>query len=156
MEREIKFRGRDIDGTWHYGHLFQGRTDNGIDYSVILTQKRDRTDDRLPEDMPFAFYKDEIFVVVPNTVGQYTGLKDKNKEDVYEGDILRSVRFEDIILFVAYDEEEASFMAVQINKNRGTDLESRCHITQKWLDEYPKVVIGNIYDNPKLLEEDEK
>lgn len=148
MNREIKFRAKRADGSaWVYGDLRQENSGN----KVIMTNLKTWEDNGGNVDA----YGENI-IVNPSTIGQYTGLKDKNKEDVYEGDILRSVRFEGIILFVAYDEEEASFMAVQINKNRGTDLESRCHITQKWLDEYPKVVIGNIHDNPELLEEDEK
>lgn len=87
------------------------------------------------------------------TICQFTGLHDKNGREIYEGDILRSVRFTDILIMVVYDEGEAAFMSVQINKNIGTDLETRCHITQDWINRHPKVVIGNIYDNKELLNE---
>lgn len=107
MDRQRIFRGRDISGKWHYGYLFQGKTDNDIDYSVILTQKRDCTDDRLPEDMPFAFYKDEVFVVDPNTVGQCTGKIDKNKNKIYNGDLLRDKY--GAIYEIWYSEDTAAF-----------------------------------------------
>lgn len=97
----------------------------------------------------------ELFddAVKEETIGQFTGLYDKNGKEIYEGDILRSVRFKGILHLIVYDEKEAAFMAVQINKNRGTYLEGRCHVYQDWLNKYPKIVIGNIHDNPELLEE---
>lgn len=138
MKRQRTFRGRDIEGKWHYGYLFQGRTDKGIDYSVILTQKRDRTDDRLPEDMPFAFYKDEIFVVDPNTVGQCIEMKDKNKEDVYEGDI---VKWSTYIAGCGRVENKSDVVYDGLGSFYPFDR----------ILSHNFEVIGNIYDNPELL-----
>lgn len=67
MNREIKFRGKRVDnGEWVYGHL-NGWVTDGKPVSAIIT----------PE---------EVFILDPSTVGQYTGLKDKNGKDIYEGD----------------------------------------------------------------------
>lgn len=83
------------------------------------------------------------------TVGQFIGFLDTHKREIYEGDILRSVTHPDIIMVIVRDKNEASFMAKQITEF--TDLDLGCHISQEWLDGFPKEIIGNIYDNPELL-----
>ena len=154
MKREIKFRGRDLYGAWHYGYLFQGKTEDNENYSVILKQMKYVSDDRVSEDLPFAFYKEEVSVVAPNTIGQFTGLFDKNGNEIYDGDIVRSCKYKNIKHIVSYEDKVASFLAVCIDENIETDLENKCHITQEWIDNYPKEVIGNIFDNKELLKEE--
>ena len=58
--REIKFRGLDHEGKWHYGNLYKDEISAKI----------------------------EVFPVNPETVGQYTGLPDYDGTAIYEGDIL--------------------------------------------------------------------
>ena len=71
---------------------------------------------------------------------QYTGLKDKNGKDIYEGDIVSSLDF--YPSEVKYNDNYAQFVATDINF-----LDSE---QQKW------EVIGNIYENPELLGNDKE
>lgn len=78
------------------------------------------------------------FEVVPETVGQFTGLTDKNGKKLFEGD--KVISEYGTIGIVEWDNEECSFLV-----NIGDDYQM--------LTDSEYVVIGNIYDNFELLEE---
>lgn len=130
MTREILFRGKRVDnGEWVYGNLI---TDNEDMY--ILTQEN------LSKGIDIGGWIDGVqcYEVVPETVGQFTGLTDIHKRKIFEGDIACVYDGEYINGVVGYSNEYGSFTI------DGTSL-------LFWL---PNVeVIGNIYDNPELLED---
>ena len=78
---------------------------------------------------------------------QYTGLKNFNGKEIYEGDIVRAVGFSKWIGVAKYSDKNQAFVFEAIDKNyRG----SRVSMTQ--FDRHVKI-IGNIYENPELLKE---
>lgn len=138
--REILFRGKRADtGEWVYGDLIHA----GYLYCIGETIE--------------AFTKAPFneCVVNPETVGQYTGLKDRNGKEIYEGDILMCIgqrgdnkghKYYRNVLF-----ENGSFCMNVRNYRINSPLYNHIEtIVNKQLD---WEVIGNIHDNPELLEE---
>ena len=120
--REILFRGKRTDcGEWLEGNLVQPFRGNQLSSCGIM-----------PKD-PKAY----CWKVDPETVGQFTGLTDKNVGRIFEGDI---IRFDDDIGYVIYNGDTASFLVDSPNR----------YISMDYSSEFE--VIGNIHDNPELLE----
>lgn len=79
---------------------------------------------------------------------QYTGLKDKNNREIYEGDVIKAISFARWIGVVEYSDENQAFIFDDLDKKyRG---ESTVFMNQ-FDDGFE--IIGNIYENPELLEE---
>lgn len=123
MKREIKFRGKRIDNKkWVYGFLADEDYINDID-SIDLSS----------------------IEVDIDTVGQFTGLFDKNGKEIYEGDIIKGF---DITIEVWYSEDRACFIAeMKEPQNDVVDILGG-YDTQRM------EIIGNIYDNPDLIKEE--
>ena len=85
-----------------------------------------------------------------DTVGQYTGLKDINGKEIYEGDIIKGLDStkNDILHVVEWDDQTASFEVYLIPFDKHLH---KSPLSQNWLDLFDKEIIGNIYDNPELL-----
>lgn len=146
--REIKFRGKNLNTKeWVYGDLLQwndGETAIGvhgqfIDDGYHFNENYDKTP-----------YVDET------TVGQYTGLKDKNGKEIYEGDLIKapSGRIYAVIFSTWKHEEKREFLKIiDIYEHTGwcisLDGVNPCELLDSEVCQGS--VIGNVYDNPELL-----
>ena len=146
MNREILFRGKHIhvipcnehlNRRWVYGYL------RDKDYIYDKSLKGE-------------------FLVDENTICQYTGLTDKNGKKIFEGDILRGFQYPfchdeecnyyaEIIFvncsFMTYTHKNPSSCVRGISDGNTELME--CWVSEDW------EVIGNIYDDPELLEDKE-
>ena len=126
---EMLFRGKRKDnGEWIEGKGIY------IDYDTALIFVDDC-------DYSVNAYSIDDFEVIPETVGRYTGLTDKNGRKIFEGDIVKR-GFE--IYIVRWNEEQFKYDFYTLNGA----IQSGFNIFAKDYTE----VIGNIYDNPELLE----
>lgn len=151
--RTIKFRGRDEHGCWHIGWL--AGTNDGTIY--IAENDEGWTDDGFHNDDFSGWYK-----VLEKTIGQFTGLFDKNGKEIYEGDILRKPAKEqwEIKNFVGYEvfwhDNDCADNHIGWQMNRHHYNGCLCGTTDfvRCLPKYccQMEVIGNIHDNPELLE----
>ena len=125
--REIKFRGKRIDNTeWIRGGYIKRW--NGVEYKHYIH-------DELYE-----------YEVDRGTVGQYTGLNDKNGKEIYEDDIIR--HHGDILSEIFYNSSHCAYLLKDVSGNRNKCICDKLgDYSSLWIE-----VIGNIHDNPELLE----
>lgn len=126
MTREILFRGKRLDN----GEWIKGYYASIGEYHYILTGRL--------ELVPYLGF--EHFLVNLETVGQFTGLTDCNGVKIFDGDI---VNYNGEPGYVGFDKENAEFLIFFSKWTAGFD--------SIYCDRYAEV-IGNIYDNPELLE----
>lgn len=138
---KVRMDGTPVESNWVYGGIFQGQN-----HSVI-----------------YGYDPVEKHVVYSETIGQYTGLKDKNGKKIFEGDIVRYI----------YEPGKGFWNANQLSviecKGTGYHMKgifgtNKYACMSGWLISIPYdqesenkpefEVIGNIHDNPELLEEE--
>lgn len=158
--REILFRGRTIGGaTWVEGAYCPKNCD------TLFGKMVDRPSIIKLEPPYDGFWID----VEPFSVGQFTGLRDKNGKRIFEGDIIRYGLLNDYECYLeslehpeeydseVYDQDiEVDVVTWQIEQDYPAfDLESHnfeCNgLAQIMCGDYEYEVIGNIHDNPELL-----
>ena len=129
--REILFRGKRVDnGKWVYGNLIQ-RNIWGAVFPIIRA-----------EDSGYGNFKE--WEVIPETIGQYTGLDDKNGVKIFEGDILYHPIQGKRKVYYPFSERVASYGLRMI--------EGKVRMASTLSDGFLYEIIGNITDNPELLE----
>lgn len=137
--REILFRGKRIDnGEWAYGAYYGlCRITNkagGFEYEHLMRQSNN----------------EPLYMVDPETVGEYAGLTDKNGKKIFEGDIVQyqpeyePVPLRSAVVYLAdkynYPAFDLAAHDYEVNGLQYAHEEGGCE------------VIGNIHDNPELLE----
>ena len=144
MNREILFRGKRVNnGEWVYGDLI--RINNGNDKIAII-----------PFVMDFGSSCDDYKVLL-DTIGQYTGLKDKNGKKIFEGDIIKTPRgFIGEVIFGRAEEE----CTHREHRRKITDVYTTYGWIFKRADGYTCAIddeilqgelLGNVTDNPELI-----
>ena len=160
--REIKFRGKTLSGKWVYGYYVGKDTiipfeDVNFDLGFIDTSP--------------------CYEVIPDSIGQFTGVLDKNGKEIYEGDVL-SVREWKNLAFGMFNNDEMKVLSLDDCKGKllkdikslvywdeGSMLAteqngSAYYMCSFWHENtlitqpiFDIEIIGNIHDNPELLNE---
>ena len=142
--REILFRGkRTINGDWLYGDFVHGNERKSLRDSIFVYDS---------ETQSFNDYE-----INPSTLGQYTGLTDKNGKRIFEGDILHISKIANglggyyqppldypVNVVVKWDLCAWMWETLCEDKRYISFPDAWCH--------YECEVIGNIHDNPELVE----
>lgn len=138
MKREIIFRGKRVDnGEWVYGRgLQQCKDELGNEIVAIFTDIV-KSEKYIKKEGRYTLY---YVPVKAETLGQYTGLKDKNGKKIFEGDIVEFTNLDLPNMVIRFD--NGSFMLCEDEYSTYEELRMN----------YVVEVIGNIHDNPELIE----
>lgn len=134
--RETLFKAKRIDNReWVEGcHIFDERNEKKHYIGYVFG-----SDNGQPHDI-------DVVEVDPCTLCQYTGLTDKNGKKIWENDVVNCIAAE-CCGYISWNESEAGFYFCVL-------LEDGCYEEEHIYDYVDELeVIGNIFDNPKLLKE---
>lgn len=152
MNREIKFRGKMIpENEWIFGTILRipappvcfGKSETDK-YYIQFPDPR-----YMPDwNMPYKMVQGEVN---PDTIGQYTGLKDKNGKEIYEEDVVKIINknskvipIKPLIAQIVWSEEYLAYILIT------TSIKDAFENLGDYID-YDIEVIGNVFENPELL-----
>lgn len=150
MSKDILYKAKRVDnGEWVEGYYYESK----ISGCFILSPKiKVRKKNGVVIKDSF-----EVFEVIPETVGQYTGLTDKNGKKIFEGDIIRAVTLDTgteclaVVCFGNFIDEnngdEYIGFYIEFDGIKTTAAQLAMKECKNRIE-----VIGNIYDNPELLD----
>lgn len=143
--RQIKFRGKQLNGEWAYGDLL--RIGGGC--IIYIGSKTETQTPYIHKDSNVAveLFDNDIAIVIPDTLGQFTGLTDCHGKEIYEGDILvYGGLYKHVVEFkhgmFGYTLLDGWFIGYGGNSNFSFNPLDKSKEHE---------VIGNIHDNSELL-----
>lgn len=134
--REIEFRGKRVDNDkWVYGYFIRALDIENTPIKNCIIENM--------SSVPIGGggVKQDYYEIDLETLGQYPCLKDKNGTKIFEGDLIKS-KYEDV--YQVYYEDNV----LKIEDKWGNGLKP----IQRAITHFECEIVGNIYDNPELLE----
>lgn len=151
--REILFRGKRVDnGEWVYGYVTRFRNVRNQVYTAIIQICDDETKECDIQD---------LVPVLDETICEFTGLTDKNGNKIFEGDILsftvfdynnNDIQYKGVVKWSDTEKLATRFMIWHDNENEYYGNDGAFDFDWVHYQDSEIEIIGNIYDNPELLE----
>ena len=137
------FKGKRKDnGEWIEGFLLKECNHSTCSWNLAIEYKTERS----------GIFAYEVAEVIPETVGQFTGLTDKNGKNIFEGNICRFREWSkgDMCWIGKVHYEHQQFV---ISGNKNKECANPFTLAMSRFTSENIEIIGDIYDNPELLEE---